>query len=89
MTQAASITVQADAAPLIATIDELEELTSLEGFREFFERTFGLDNFAAKLVCLESKATEGALLISLEPSDRLLDFLAAARAGDFERNLVE
>lgn len=86
----ASIQLTCDPSPLAACLSKLREFASLEGFREFFELTFGLEDVAPKLVCAKSQpAAEGTITVTLEPSDRLLDFLAAVRAGDLQRHLVQ
>jgi hypothetical protein len=80
--------LQAETSRLVAAFEELYRYTSLEGFQEAFERAFGTEYLATKLVrCEVGPTVKGAILVTLEPTDRFLDFLAAARAGDLQRKV--
>ncbi|KKM73026.1 hypothetical protein LCGC14_1414600 [marine sediment metagenome] len=85
-----SIKFELDTSPLLAAIKEAKTLSaSLETFAEAFERTFGEGEIGLELACFKQDLAMGATVaLSLEPSQRFLDFLAAARAGDFERGVV-
>ncbi len=85
-----SIKAELDTAPFLAALEQAKTLSaSLETFAEVFERTFGAGEPGLELACFKQDFAVGATIaLRLEPSQRFLDFLAAARAGDFERGVV-
>jgi hypothetical protein len=87
---AQSVTIKADNAPLLAA---LAELTAAELPPHIRLRLLDLGQLAPKLVRLEvdNRPALGAteVLVTLQPSELLLDLLAAVRAGDGEVQVVE
>ena len=84
----ATFQLNGDTSRLVAAFEQAASYCSLEGFCEAFKRTFGTEDLATKLVrCEVGPATKGTIMVVFEPTDRLLDFLAAARAGDFQRKV--
>ena len=78
-----SLKIQCDDQPFQAALRSLEELQ--QSFPELVKRFLGRINSSSQLVRINADggaaATTGDLRVTFQPSDLLLDFLAAARAG--------
>ena len=84
--QSFAVKIQCDDQPLQAAIRSLEALrqSSPELVKRFLD---GIDS-SSQLVCIDTDgsatATAGDLWVTFQPSNLLLDFLAAVRAGKGE-----
>ncbi|KKL95715.1 hypothetical protein LCGC14_1851870 [marine sediment metagenome] len=83
------ITLKMDATKAIEAIDELTKLqfdVDINVFSQAINLLLDGSNKFAKLFCVKHLRTEGAFgFYALEPTKRLVDFLIAARAGDWPR----
>lgn len=79
----ATYTLTADASELTAALDELTSLVeSLDGRLELVDGLLGAVDNPSSLVRFESNTAVGAVNVTLQPSDLLLELLAAARAAE-------
>ena len=86
------VEIQVDASHLLAALSELE--LNVDRLGELPHRVrklaLAIRNLPSKLVRLEMRpAAVGTVLVALEPSDGLLDLLAACRARDGHGFFVE
>jgi hypothetical protein len=79
------ITLQANSQPFCDVLAELESLA--EGSAQVAEIVLGLLKDGRELARLDADTTEGTLLITLKPSDFLLDGLATARAMKLKKSI--
>ncbi len=87
----ATMTLQVDAGPLCAAIASLSEVADrspqvVQSFLDSIDSSAQLVRFDGDL---RSAARAGNQGIVLEPSDFLLDFLSAFRAGEFDGQMVD
>ena len=82
--------IVADRAALTEAVSEVKKYWSIKAFRETFKALFSCKkNFYRVSVRLDcDPASKWTHLATVKPSKRLLDLLAAARAGDFKQQLV-
>ena len=87
--------IKTDASAVLAAIDEARRLLTKapQGLREVVVRLFDLPDFTAELVRFQvdrnPASGTGDLFVTLYPSDRFRDFLAALRAGKIDGFIVE